>query len=147
MHKPQTRNWQRAVKTGNAAWAEMYVSLNSKGEIRMSRGVFERLREPRAVEILCEPVNGTIGLKPTNPARPDAFKVVRDSKRSGLRQVNAYQAMLQFGLRVDETIQFRDVHIDQDNTLILDLRSARVPLRVKNHRNNKNRAPSPDAAG
>ena len=113
--------------------------MNRKGEIRMSRRVFERLGSPVAVQVLFDAANGTIGVQPTSPAMPDAFHVSFGCKKTGQRHVNAMATVVQFGLQIPETIRFYDAHIDHDTTLILDLRTARVDPRVKNHWSNRDR--------
>src|SRR5437870_2600517 len=111
MNTPR-RNWSKTTNNRKTqAWADMYVSMNRKGQIKMSRRVFERLSEPQAVFVLFDTTNGTIGLQPTAPTSADAFHVGLESKKSGQRRVNAFPTMVQYGLEIPETIQFKDAHI------------------------------------
>jgi hypothetical protein len=137
MNTPR-RNWQKTTNPkGKQIWAETYVSMNRKGEIKMSRHIFERMGSPKACEVLFDPANGTIGVQPASPLMPDVFHIGMYNKKTGQRLLRAYRTLVQFGLRIDETIRFENVHIDDQNVLILDLRTAKVTPRVTNHRCNK----------
>ena len=41
----------------------------------------------------------------------------------------AYRLLIEFGIKVPETLEFKDAEIDLDGQLILDLRTARVSAR------------------
>ena len=123
-------NWQECPRGDLIGqWAALYVTMNRKGYIAMNRRTYEKLDEPKAFNLFFDTVNNRIGLKPTALAARNAFPVAKHGRHGG-RMVRAYRMMQEFGIDLPETIQFRDVEIDQDEMLILDLRTARVSTRA-----------------
>ncbi len=51
------------------------------------------------------------------------------------------QVLVDYKIDLPATVQFYDIEFDDDNVLILDLRTARVSDRVLKHRDNKKRRP------
>jgi hypothetical protein len=45
--------------------------------------------------------------------------------------VRAYRLITQIGVKIPETLEFKDAEIDIDGQLVLDLRTARVSPRAK----------------
>jgi hypothetical protein len=126
-------NWRMAPRGDvGANGAGIYVSLNPKGKFVIGRKGFERLGGPGAVNILYDPPNNRLGLKPAAKATRDAYPVGRLSK-DGRRAVYGFRALQEFGIRLPETVRFYDADIDHDGILVLDLRTARVPPMVTNH--------------
>jgi hypothetical protein len=111
-------------------WAALYVTMNRKGHISMSRLTYQRLGEPKAFLLLFDTVNNRIGLKPTGISIRNAYPVGPQGRHGG-KVIRAYRLMQEFGIDLPETLQFKDAEIDQDGILILDLRTARVSARVK----------------
>ena len=130
-------NWNE-VPRGDVQpqWSGIYVTLNRKGEIAMSRRTWERLNEAKAFMLLFDPANNRIGLRPTSPQIRNAYPVMVHSRR-GAKKVRAYRLLQEYRITVPETLQFHDADIDEDGVLILDLRTARVSERAKNHAANK----------
>lgn len=113
-------------------WAALYVTMNSKGFIVMSRVTYERLGAPKAFVLLFDTVNNRIGLKPTALSTRNAYPAGPSGSHGG-KLVRAYRLTQEFGIALPETIRFHDPEIDQDGILILDLRTARVSPRGPNH--------------
>lgn len=113
-------------------WSALYVTLNSRGYITMSRVTYERAGAPKAFIVYLDEVNNRIGLKPTHPTFKNAFPAC-PSGRHGGKLVRAFRAMQEMGIVVNETIQFHDV-VFEDGLLILDLRTAKVSTRAKSQR-------------
>ena len=126
-------NWKEVPKDKvRGQWAALYVTMNPKGRIAMSRITYERMGEPKAVNLLFDDVNNLIGIKPTAPAARNAYRVCVGTPRGG-RVVHAYRLIQDEGIRLPQTIQFDDPEIDQDGVLVLDLRTARISERARNH--------------
>ena len=117
-------------------WAALYVTLNRKGEIVISRVTWERFGGPAAVHVLFDDTNQRIGLKPTAPAMRNADPV-RKITRHGARRIPAFRLLAETNIRIEDTIQFHDAEIDDDGTLVLNLRTARISNRALNHRANR----------
>ena len=115
-----------------AQWAGLYVTLNSKGSLVMNRAAFEKIGSPEAFQILFDPANYTIGLKPTYPRIRNAYPVMRSGKHGGKR-VNVYRLLTEYGLHINETLEFPDAEIDENGILLLHLRTAKVSNRAINH--------------
>jgi len=134
--KPQ---WQQTVREGvSARWASLYVSMNPKGMIVMSRHSWEQLGSPEAFLILFDKTNSRIGLAPTSPITKNAFRA-RKCGRYGARRAHAYLTMQQFGIVLSDTVRFFDATINEDGMMVLDLRTAQIDARVRNHPQNRKR--------
>ena len=129
--KSDWRECPRGDVTGQ--WAALYITMNPKGHIALSRITYEKLGEPAACQLLFDPVNNRIGLKPSALASRNAFPVAKQGRHGG-RLVRAYRMMQEFGIDLPETIRFHDAEIDQDGVLILYLRTAKVCARSRAHR-------------
>lgn len=109
-------------------WSGLYVTMNPKGWIVLSRRTFQRLGEPKAFSILFDKVNNRIGLKPTVESMRNAYSHGPHGKYGG-RVVYAYRLTQEFGIDLPHTVQFHDADIDNDGILVLDLRTARASTR------------------
>lgn len=122
--------WIKVQKNGvEGQWAKPYVTMNKDGFIVMSRKTFQMVKEPAAVHLFYDPVNNRIGIKAADPASRDAFAVAKQGRHGG-RLIRAFRLMQDFGIDLPQTIKFRDVTLDKDNVLIIDLRTATI-LRMK----------------
>lgn len=110
-------------------WSGMYITMNSKGSIVMSKYTYQRLGEPKAFVMYFDKVNSRIGLRPATPATRNAYKVGPSGKYGG-KIIYGYRLTQEFGIDLPETVQFHDPEVDQDGMLVLDLRTARVSTRV-----------------
>lgn len=128
-------NWQvcKHYKGVEALWAGIYVTLNRKGVINLNRKTFEKMGEPEAVSVYFDDTNNRFGIKPTSPSMRDAFPLGKRGSRGG-RRIFVGSALKEFRIDISETIQFVDADFDDEGILVLDLRTARVPKRVLNHR-------------
>lgn len=109
-------------------WSGVYVTINRHGTIAMNRVAYRRMDEPAAFLIMFDRVNSRIMLKPTALAMKDAYRAGKYGKHGG-RRVRAFRLLTEFGIKIDETLEFKDPEIDYDGQLILDLRTARVSAR------------------
>ncbi len=80
---------------------------------------------PEAVHLLFDPITSRIGVKGTAAAARDAFPVATQGRHGG-RLIRAYRLMQEFGIALPQTIRFRDITLDKDGILILDLRTATI---------------------
>lgn len=132
-------SWQTVPRDHvRGQWAALYITLNPKGEIVMSRVTYERLGAPGAFHILFDTVNNRIGLKPTSPSLRNAYPAAKHGSHGG-RMVRAFRMMQDFAIDLPDTVRFHDAEIDEEGILILDLRSARVSERAANHYRNRTR--------
>ena len=138
--RPEWREIPRDNVKGQ--WAALYVTLNRKGNIVMSRVSYQRLGEPKAFLVLYDPVNNRIGLKPTSPSFRNAYPASPSGSRGG-KMVRAYRLLQEAGIVIPDTLQFHDPEIDQDGILILDLRTARISARAANHFRNRKGGKNP----
>lgn len=116
-------------------WGSLYVSMNHRGYIVMSRLTYERTGSPKAYLLLFDEANSRIGLKPTNLMAKNAYPAARYGKL-----VRAYRLIQEYGLVMPETIRFHDAEVNDERILILDLRMAKIPKRSTAHRKNEQKA-------
>ena len=119
--------------------AGIYVTMNPKGDIAMSRVTYEMLDEPKAFVIFFDKRNNRIGLKPATLATRNAYRVCAYTGRSGGKVVHAHRLTREYRIDLPQTVRFYDADINEDSILVLDLRTARVPPRVTNHPRNRNK--------
>jgi hypothetical protein len=111
-------------------WSRVYVTINRKGTIAMNKVTYGRMGEPAAFQIMFDRVNSRILLKPTALSMKHAYRAGSYGKHGG-RQVRAFRLLTQFGIKIDETLEFTDAEVDIGGQLILDLRTARVSPRAR----------------
>ena len=110
-------------------WSGIYVTLNREGTIAINKVTYRRMGEPAAVLIMFDRVNSRIALKPTGATMKHAYAVGKYGRHGG-RRIRAFRMIAEFGIKVPDTIEFKDAEIDSDGQLILDLRTARVSPRA-----------------
>lgn len=120
-------------------YAGIYVTMNRRGEIMLSKNTYNVLGQPAAVLLLFDRTNRRIGIKPTAKNIRNAYPLLV-SGRCGARKVHAFRLIREYNIDLPASIKFENAEIDDDGILRLDLRTAQIPLRVTNHW--KNRAPA-----
>ena len=115
---------------GSSQFAGIYVTLNRAGWIFISRAAYQRMGEPAAFLVMFDKTNSRIALKPTVATMKNAYPAGRYGKYGG-RVVRAHRLLTEFGIKVPETLEFKDAEIDLDGQLILDLRTAKVSRRAR----------------
>ena len=121
-------DWCEIQKGDTDAWsAGVRVSMSRRGHIVMNRKAHRRLGGPKAVLLLYDRINHRIGVRAANPGHRNAFKL--GPKPHGARVVRAYRLLAEQAIDLPDTVEFPDARIDDDEILILDLRSARVSKR------------------
>ena len=113
-------------------WAGMYVTMNPKGQIHLSRMTWERMGGPKAFQVLFDTVNNRIGLKPAALTARNAYPV-RIYGKIGGKRIHVNRLIKEFRISLPETMRFYDADTDEDGVLILDLRTARICLKAANH--------------
>lgn len=111
-------------------WAGHYVTINPRGFIVMSRKTHTSLKNPEAVYLYFDAINGRIGVKGVDPRSPDIFRVGKSGRHGG-RVIRAFKLMQEFGITVPQTLKFQNVMIDKDGVLVLDLRTATTRKKEK----------------
>lgn len=122
--------WTILPRGDGARWSGMYVTMNPKGRIALSRTTFERIGAPAAVQILYDMMNARLALRPVSRDAPHAYPVGIHGANGG-KVIRAYRLLTEFGIKPLETIQFREPKIDPDGQLILDLKEIRVSPRAE----------------
>jgi hypothetical protein len=127
------REWREIPRDGRRAqWAGIYVTINKKGTIVMNRAAHERMGSPAAFHLLYDSANNTVGLKPTGERMRNAYPSHKSGRHGG-QKVMAYRLITECSLHIDQTLEFPDAEIDEDGTLILNLRTAKISNRALNH--------------
>jgi len=106
-------------------WAGIYVTMNPKGEIVMTRLTWQKTGSAEAYQIFFDDANQRIGLKPSTPNSRGAYPAVKNGKKGGRRR-SAYRLIAECHLLLQNTLQFPLADIDPDGILILDLRTAEI---------------------
>jgi hypothetical protein len=96
------------------------VTLNHRGVILLNRKAFEAMETPAAVTLLFDENNNIIGLKPADIRRQNAFPITQKDKWHN-RTVRASPFLKHHNIRIDRTVLFNEVDIDNDGVLKLEL--------------------------
>jgi hypothetical protein len=135
--------WKEIPRDGCSAQAAgLHATLNKQGHIVINQTTYKRLGEPKAALLLYDRVNHRIGVRPANPGLRNAFRI---GKKGRSRIVRAYRLLADQGIDLPDTVEFSDPRIDEDDVLVLDLRSARVSKRYLSkleHRRTRNQLQS-----
>jgi hypothetical protein len=122
-------NWEELPKDNTPSWtAGIYVTMNPKGNIAMSRVTYEMLDEPAAFVIYFDKINNRIGLKPAALSTKNAYRACVYSGKG--KVVFAHRLVRKYRIDLPQTVRFYDADIDEDGILVLDLRTAKVSPRA-----------------
>lgn len=114
-------NWQVFEGQPNRAGGQRHeprVTLDAKGSIYLNRRAWEAFGSPRFVQLMHDPERGLIGLKPTDPDRRNAFRMMTHGKNH--KRIAASPFFRHIGIRTDRTVLFDQPDL-RDKVLILDL--------------------------
>lgn len=114
-------------------WSRVYATINRHGAIMISRVTYQRMGEPAAFLVMFDRVNSRIALKPTGAMMKNAYPAGKYGRYGG-RVIRAFRLLTEYGIKVTDTLEFKDAEIDLDGQLILDLRTAKVCIRGRNTR-------------
>jgi hypothetical protein len=118
-------------------YSGIYVTMNPKGVIVMNRVAYEMTGGPDAYKLLFDRNNRRIGLKPTHRNMRNAYPVCVANRKSGSKKVHGHRLTQRYRIDLPATVRFPDAEVDEDGILRLDLRTAEIPPRVKNHYRNR----------
>ena len=118
-------------------YSGIYVTMNPKGDIVMSRVTYQMLDEPPAFVILYDKVNNRIGLKPAALATKNAYPA--RVQKAGAKMIRGHRLTRMHRIELPHTVRFYDADINEDGILILDLRTAKVSPRARNHPRNRDK--------
>lgn len=99
---------------------EPRVTLNPRGVFFMNRKAFEAMGEPAAVRLFFDENRLRIGLKPADPTRQNAFPV-KQKDRWQNRVVHLSPFCKYHKIRIDRTVVFNELDLDDEGILTLDL--------------------------
>lgn len=104
--------------------SEPRVTIGPKGIIYLNRVAFEAIGSPAAVELMFDGNRRIIGVKPTDPARRNAFPLKPHGTRNGTyRHISAAAFCHHFRLETRETLLFEEIDIDNEGVLRLPMAS------------------------
>ncbi|MBK9214018.1 MAG: hypothetical protein IPM59_00215 [Chloracidobacterium sp.] len=115
---------------GQKAGAGLHVSLNRKGQIFVNKNVLDAIGGPEAVVLLFDKVNSRIGIRPVRAAAPNAFPL-KPRNAAASRMIQASTFCRNYGIRVEGTVAFQGIKIDNQGLLMLDLRRTSRVSRVR----------------
>lgn len=104
------------------------VTLSPKKTFLLNRKAYEALGSPAAVELRFDEGTRTIGLKPTDTRRPNAFPVKQKAKdkagKYNYRLIYASPFCKHFDIRPEATVLFNKVDLTDDGIMLLELSRA-----------------------
>ena len=103
---------------------EPRVTLGPRGTFYLNGMAYEALGSPTAVEMQHDGNGRIIGLKPTDPRKSNAFKIVKHGKAGTYKRICASSFCRHLRIKPLRTIVFNNVDLDNHGRLVLDLDSA-----------------------
>ncbi|MBK9214998.1 MAG: hypothetical protein IPM59_05275 [Chloracidobacterium sp.] len=100
------------------------VTLGQKGVFYLNRRAFELIGEPKAVEMLFDGGQRLIGVRPSDPKKPNAFPV-RLHSGGNYRQINAAAFCHHYRIRTEKTVLFERFAVVR-GVLTLDMEQTTV---------------------
>jgi hypothetical protein len=95
------------------------VTLGPKKAIMLNEKAYEALGSPAAVEFMFEENHKIIGLKPIDPRKDNAFPI-KPKKGSRHHVIRAAAFCTHVGIKVDRTVLFNDIDIDNEGVMKLE---------------------------
>lgn len=99
------------------------VSLDRRGVFYLNQAAWEALGSPGAVELQVDDSGRIFGLKPTDPRRANAFKV-RQRADGRHRRISGAAFFQHLRLKLDRTMLFQNIDIDDEGVLVLDMNTS-----------------------
>ena len=124
------KRWQECVKPWPKRlerWEYLYASINSRGDIAFNALLHRDLRDTASVELFYDPETQCIGIRYPTPGDKHFFRVRSHGRNGRSSVVRAARLLKQFGIKIDRTLVFEDIHVTDGPMLVLDLRTA-VPI-------------------
>lgn len=117
----------RLVPRGDVAphWSGLYVTMNPRGYLHMSRQTHARLGSPGAFRMLYHEMLRRLVLAPGEKGAKHAYPAGVSGKYGG-KVIRAHRLMTEFYIRPPDTIEFLTPKIDEDGNLILDFNKIRI---------------------
>ena len=104
--------------------AKPRVLLTVEKRFRLNGKALDLLGKPAAVRFLFDVGGSRIGIRTEDPDKEHAFRV-RPNTKGRTALVNASVFCKRFGIKPETTIEFVDVRLDGDGTMILDLNTTK----------------------
>src|SRR5688572_20788665 len=117
------RQWEEFEIGPKEPTTNLHVTLNKKGQLLIGARAFERLGNPEAAVLLFDKINHLIGIMPSHSRVANAYPLKRKAAGYGYRFIGAYRFCRHHGIRVDRTVAFNDVKIDEEGILELNLKT------------------------
>lgn len=119
-----TRKWTNFEGAPNrASTNRLRVTLSDRGVILLNVNAYEALNTPAAVTLHYDEYERVIGLKPVDARHRNSFPL-RSKEKERYRIIYASPFCRHFRIRVDRTVLFNEVDLDNDGIMTLSLRTA-----------------------
>ncbi len=116
--EPKWKTFEGQPNRAGGRRDEPRVTLSPKGAIYLNSRAWRAFGSPKHVELKYEPDLKLIGLKPTDPAARNAFRLMPHGKNH--KRIAAAPFCRNFAIRVKRTVLFHQPEL-RDRILILDL--------------------------
>ncbi len=99
---------------------EARITLSPRKIFLLNQAAYKALGTPEAIEFLFDENRKLIGLKPTDPAKRNAFPL-KIKKGSNHRLITAGAFCNHVGIDVEKTVVFNDTQVGTDGIMVLRL--------------------------
>jgi hypothetical protein len=108
---------------------KLYVSINGKGQILLNKKAVDCLEAPATVVLFFSKPSQKIGIRAARSIDKGAFPL-KTRPLSHSRMVHASPFCRNYGIRVNGTVSFVGIKLDNDGLLVLDLNKTTRVSRV-----------------
>jgi len=98
------------------------VTLDERGRIQMNRQAFQAFGSPGAVKLFYEENELVIALKPSDARHSNAFRV-KPKGPGHTRIIHTQPFCKHWKIRVERTVLFNEIEIDNEGTMLLPLKN------------------------
>lgn len=100
------------------------VMLNAGRAFRLNKMALDMIGNPKAVQFLFDVGQSRIGIQAVDPEASHSFLVTKETAGQ-CSSIRGAMFCNYYGIKPEHTIEFQSVRVDDENTLILDLKTAR----------------------
>lgn len=99
----------------------VFASISRRGQLAFNYMAYRSMGQPEALQLLFDPVNALIGLKPVYPTTPHAHIIKQRPGRTYSFWISVKEFCNYYGISTERAIRFRHIEPTDDGTLILAL--------------------------
>jgi hypothetical protein len=103
---------------------EPRVTVDNRGVFNLNEAAWKALDRPAAVEFFVDDSGRIFGMKGCDPREKSAFQVKSKPPPYKYHRISAAAFFQHLRMRIDRTVLFRDIDLDNSGVLMLDMNTS-----------------------